>query len=310
MDTLPLVDEGARGRLTSRYGESVETWLEEAPYVLARLGRRWGLRFTGAVPHGSTSLVVRCRTANDREAILKLAPDTSRLRREADAFAIWAGPHVPEVYAADGSLGALLLEAIHPGTMMCESARYPPIGHIAALINALHAVQSPALPPLALRIDQLYASWDRHRRLYPELVDLVPQGLYDRGRRLAARLAGDPSRAVVLHGDLTPVNVLDGGERGLVAIDPTPCIGDPAYDTLDMLAWQASDLATIEARADALASGTGFAADRILDWFAAFGAMFALDIAGVDNWRGRPTQESWHELAAPFLTLASQAPEA
>jgi streptomycin 6-kinase len=30
---------------------------------------------------------------------------------------------------------------------------------------------------------------------------------------------------------LTPSSILDGGaERGLVAIDPAPCLGDPAFD--------------------------------------------------------------------------------
>ncbi|MGZ8761136.1 MAG: aminoglycoside phosphotransferase family protein [Aeromicrobium sp.] len=44
-------------------------------------------------------------------------------------------------------------------------------------------------------------------------------------------LAQRASPSVLLHGDLTPSNILDGGaERGLVAIDPAPCLGDAAFD--------------------------------------------------------------------------------
>ena len=56
---------------------------------------------------------------------------------------------------------------------------------------------------------------------------------------------------MLLHGDLTPVNVLDGGvERGLVAIDPAPCVGDPAFDAIDLVLWRADDAATIATRAE------------------------------------------------------------
>ena len=54
------------------------------------------------------------------------------------------------------------------------------------------------------------------------------------------RLAAEPTPTVLLHGDLTPVNVLDGGpERGLVAIDPAPCLGDPDFDAVDLVFWRA-----------------------------------------------------------------------
>jgi hypothetical protein len=65
---------------------------------------------------------------------------------------------------------------------------------------------------------------------YPELAALIPPDLSERGRRLVTRLAQDGLPIVSLHGDLTPSNILDGGaERGLVAIDPAPCLGDAGF---------------------------------------------------------------------------------
>lgn len=84
----------------------------------------------------------------------------------------------------------------------------------------------------------------------------------------------------VLHGDLTPANILDGGEqRGLVAVDPAPCLGDPAFDVIDLVLWRADDRAAVNARADRLASGTGTSGRRIGEWCSAFAAMTALELA-------------------------------
>jgi len=85
---------------------------------------------------------------------------------------------------------------------------------------------------------------------------------------------------VLLHGDLTPRNILDGGpDRGLVAIDPAPCVGDPAFDAVDLLFWQADDVGSITSRAEHLGPAIGTQAARMLDWCAAFGAMVALELA-------------------------------
>jgi streptomycin 6-kinase len=85
---------------------------------------------------------------------------------------------------------------------------------------------------------------------------------------------------VLLHGDLTPSNTLDGGAaRGLVAIDPAPCLGDAAFDAVDLILWQADDLETVQARAEGLAAATGMAARRMLAWCSAFAAMTALEMA-------------------------------
>jgi streptomycin 6-kinase len=134
----------------------------------------------------------------------------------------------------------------------------------------------------------------------PALVELVPPKLYERGRQLALRLVRHVAPTALLHGDLTPGNVLDGGDsRGLVAIDPAPCLGnDPAFDAIDLLLWQAEDIATIEARAARLAPAIDVDAGRLLDWCAAFAAMTALELAETPNGPREPIQAA--------LTLAFQ----
>jgi streptomycin 6-kinase len=108
---------------------------------LTDLGERWQIEFDSLIQGGSASVVIRCRTANDRSAVM-VCLDRRRVSDEAAELRSWRTVH----------------------------------------------------------------------------------GLYERGRESALRLAAEPSARVLLHGDLTPVNILDGGvARGLVAIDPAPC---------------------------------------------------------------------------------------
>jgi streptomycin 6-kinase len=220
--------------------------------------------------------------ADGRRAVLKASPDRARVVSEAAALHAWHTAHTPAVIALDERLGALLVEAIEPGTPLVLSGTYPAVESIAELLGSLHrdGVPGPSYPTVAQRAADLFDSsvklYDRH----PELTALVPPELYERGRGLAIGLAQHDDPIVLLHGDLTPSNILDGGaERGLVAIDPAPCLGDAAFDAVDLILWQAKDLQTIEARAGQLAAATGLDARRLLAWCTAFAAMSALELA-------------------------------
>ena len=249
--------------------------------MLSDLAERWDLEWGSLIQRGSMSVVIRCRAADGRPAVLKVSPDRARLAHETAALASWRTAHVPAVLAVDQSAGALLIEAIEPGTPLAESETYPSMHRLVALITSLHTdnAPDPSFQPVADRIAHLFDSGTKPYERKPELVELIPPALYERGRRLALRLATDTSSAVLLHGDLTPVNVLDGGARGLVAIDPAPCLGDPAFDAVDLVFWRAKDGDAIAARADQLAPAIGADAHRLLDWCAAFAGMVALEIA-------------------------------
>jgi streptomycin 6-kinase len=299
----PTVDEGARQRLTARFGSDVEGWFDELPGALAALSERWQLELGAPIPRGSVSVVYRCRMADGRGAVLKASPDRARLAFEAAALGAWATRHTPAVIALDEQLGALLIEAIEPGTPLVVSSTYPDLESIAELLSSLHAsgAPDPSYPTVAQRVAYLFDASTMLSDRQPELTALVPPELYERGRRLATRLAQDASPIVLLHGDLTPSNLLDGGaERGLVAIDPAPGLGDGAFDAVDLLCWQADDLETIQARAEQLAAVTGLDVERLLGWCTAFAGMIALELASQET-GPRPRAEA-------LLRLAAQAP--
>jgi len=300
----PRIDARVRGRLTARFGAEVGAWFDELPAILSVLAKRWEIDFGPLIPRGSMSVVIRCLTADRRPAVLKISPDSARLANEATALDRWTTVHTPTVFAVDESVGALLLEAIEPGVSLVDSATYPRLETVSELLTSLHASgdPDPSYPLLAERIAYLFDSGTKPYTRHSELIELVPPELYERGGQLASRLVEDVPPTALLHGDLTPSNILDGGnERGLVAIDPAPCLGDDlAFDAIDLLLWQADDMDVIAARAEQLAPAIGVDANRLLDWCTAFAAMTALELA--------EAPDSSRERIQAALTLASQAP--
>ena len=90
-------------------------------------------------------------------------------------------------------------------------------------------------------------------------------------RELARDLAGSyAGRAALLHGDLHLGNVL-ASARGLVAIDPRACAGDPDFDAVDFVLWDAAGRREAEARIPRLSTDP----DRLLRWCAAFVPLIA-----------------------------------
>ncbi|NUT91783.1 MAG: phosphotransferase [Saccharothrix sp.] len=238
-------------KLITRFGPGVRAWIDALPTLVDTLAARWDLepvrRFTGGTSH-----TLLCRRAGE-PVVLKLTPDPEIARQELDALRAWEpSPRMVRVLDSAVDQGALLLEGLEPGT----PATYDPPAMVE-LLDALHVPPRGDFPTLADRVDFVFALLARRR-----------PGDYSAGHAAAAKLARDDVRPTLLHGDLHLDNVLHAGGRGLVAIDPRPCIGDPASDAADF-AYAAPDLRSgIEALSGAVDG------DRLAAWCAAFADFF------------------------------------
>ncbi|MBB5953471.1 streptomycin 6-kinase [Saccharothrix tamanrassetensis] len=242
---------GVNARLVTRFGPGVVTWVEALPALVSSLCARWGLEPVRELT-GGTSHTLLC-TRGTTPVVLKLTPEPELAVQEHDALRAWEpSPRTVRVVEADLPAGVLLLEGLEPGT----SAVYDVPGMLGVL-RALHIPPPRGFPSLAERVDFLFPLLARRR-----------PGDYSAAHAAAAGLARDRVPQVLLHGDLHPGNVLDAGARGLVAIDPRPCVGDAAADAVDF-AFAAPDLATgIEAMSAAVDG------DRLAAWCAAFSVFF------------------------------------
>ena len=185
----PELDDELRRRLGRRFGSAIESWLDELPPVLGELAERWQIDFESLIPRGSMSVVIRCRTAEGRPTVLKVSPERRRAQDEAAALARWRTAHVPAVLAVDERVGALLIEAVEPGTSLAESMEYPRFDSLAALITSLHTggVPDRSYRPVAERVGHLYKTGRMNYQRRPDLAALIPRELYERGRQRAMR---------------------------------------------------------------------------------------------------------------------------
>ncbi|TME21534.1 MAG: hypothetical protein E6I75_30980 [Chloroflexi bacterium] len=122
---VPGLDDEVRQRLVRRFGDGVQSWLEELPGRLLVLRERWSLEFDSVIPKGSMSVVIRSRTRQGQRAVLKISPDRERVAKEITGLARWSTTHVPTVLRTDPSMGALLMEEIEPGTPLQDSGTRP-----------------------------------------------------------------------------------------------------------------------------------------------------------------------------------------
>ena len=86
------------------------------------------------------------------------------------------------------------------------------------------------------------------------------------GRSHIERLEVDPPQPVIVHGDFDWRNLLRCRERGVVAIDPLACVGDPAYDA-GYWAYAAGDSGR-RARTAEIADALGLDVLRVRAWCA------------------------------------------
>jgi streptomycin 6-kinase len=185
------------------------------------------------------------------------------------------------VWGYDAALGALLLEAIPSETPLSELGTAVELDEVASLIGGLHRSGAPVVADgvvsLAERVEFIFEHWvERHGRRGDQVTRAVPVDRLQRGHELARGLVADAGLPVLLHGDLHPGNVLNGGPvRGLVAIDPRPCVGDAAFDAVDWVFWAVDDPRDWEPRSRELALALGVDHERLWAWCAAFAAMFA-----------------------------------
>jgi streptomycin 6-kinase len=95
----------------------------------------------------------------------------------------------------------------------------------------------------------------------------------------AQALLADPRDVAVLHGDIHHGNVLDGGERGWLAIDPKGLLGERTFDYVNILRNPDAETALAPGRFDrqvALLAGTAsLDRRRLLQWTLAFAGLSA-----------------------------------
>ena len=172
-----VLDDAARGRLLSRFGEGAREWCAGLPRLVEEYCSRWDLRLEHA-QSGSTSRVYfgwqRGRPERpEREIVLKVTPEPPIARAEATALRAWAATsHAVGLLDADPDGGALLLERVRPGTKLWDAGALPPAPEMAELLIGLRAATGDLTAPAATA----QRAHRVHLRAYPLAAHRGPGG--------------------------------------------------------------------------------------------------------------------------------------
>ena len=282
VDFSSPVMESSRLRLAKRFGGLVDQWWLDLPERIFTLSRRWSLVIGDPVGRGNTSLVIRCTLPDGRPALLKLVPDPSVAATEGQALMAWqSSGRVPAVFGTDSAEGALLMEAI-PGEVSLADAQVPiPLREFADVCHAIHKATTAQhlgeFESLGHRVDFMFHRCAARLQGTSKLRPTISFASLDRSHRLARKLSDNTVTPVLLHGDLHAGNILLGGpNRGLVVIDPRPCIGDAAFDAIDFVFWPEGSASEWSHRRDQLALHLQCDADRLWQWCSSVAVVFAL----------------------------------
>lgn len=225
---------------------------------------RWGL-----TPDGEPFETRYCKNwlipvrQGDAPAMLKIATSEHEMAG-ARLMAWWDGDGAPRVLAIDGE--ALLLERVPAGRSLADLAHNggddEAMRILCAVGDRLHAPRARPLPEGLFPL----ASW--FRALAPAAA--THGGILNISLAAAQALLADPRDIVVLHGDLHHNNVLDGGERGWLVIDPKGVLGERTYEYATTLCNPDEALALAPGRlahqAGVIAQAARLERERLLRW--------------------------------------------
>lgn len=209
--------------------------------------------------------------ADGTPAVAKQAPPTIDSVHDADALEAWQGRGASRLLDRTDDR-VTLTERVQPGTPTTDDA-------VVGAALARLWIQPSAVGVDWRRFDVALVNWRRSiERWRSELgVDVAESAL----AAIDEVDVGEPSWRL-LHGDGHHGNILDGGVRGWLAIDPQPLVGPPGYDVATAL-WngpEGLDDAGADARIEVLAGAAGLDPDELRRWVrfrAALSAAWFLD---------------------------------
>lgn len=270
--------------VVSAFGDVGRDWLARLPSLVADAACAWQLQVGAPFePGGNVGWVAPVRRADGSDAVLKVECPGHRNPWAANGLQHWAGRGAARLFDSDGASQVLLLERCVPGTNGDDLDVATANKAVASILAKLHVVEHPAddeFEPLAMLVERSRETmWDWFDRFEPP----VDRGVVAQADELFTSLASSSTDTVLLHGDLGPSNVVLS-ERGWLAIDPYPVLGDRAFDVGHSLS--RCDLRDAREQVALFADRLDLDARRIAGWTFASCVELALECRSVGNAMG------------------------
>lgn len=270
--------------VVSAFGDVGRTWLARLPALVADAAKAWQLQVGAPFePGGNVGWVAPVRRADGSDAVLKVECPGHPNPWAAKGLRHWAGRGAARLFDSDEARQVLLLERCVPGTNGDDLDVTTANQAVASVLAELHAVEPPSddeFEPLAMLVERFRETMrDWFERFEPP----VDRGVVAQADELFTSLTSSSTDTVLLHGDLGPSNVVLS-QRGWLAIDPYPVLGDRAFDVGHSLS--RCDLRDARKHVTFFADRLDLDARRIAGWTFACCVQLALECTSVGNAMG------------------------
>jgi streptomycin 6-kinase len=245
---------------------------------------RWNLTQDGeAITSGRSGSLLLPVLRDGVRAILKVAGDEEEAR--GGALMDWyAGYGAAKVLAHDGP-GVLLERLVGQRDLsaMVRSGQDDKATEIiCSVVAKLHAPRVRLVPESLVPMQVWFRPLDPAALRYG--------GVLTKCATAARALLAEPQDVVPLHGDIHHGNILDGGERGWLAIDPKGVIGERGFDYANLFrnpeACFAGEPGRLQRRVEIVAKAASLEPKRLVTWilaYAGLGAAWTMDSGGRDE---------------------------
>lgn len=254
--------------------DTAARWLTELPTRLGRLVERWDLEIGEPFEPGGVTAWVAPVSADGKPAVLKIVVPHREARDEAPALRAWNGVGAPRLLDDAPDEHALLMERCTPGTPLSDVDDPETIVDVGAeVLSRLWRADTDGheFEPLSAIGEWFADTVDERADRFADESPVDP-GLADLAIEHLRTLPRTADRRVLLHHDLHPGNILLDAERGWLAIDPKPQVGDPAFDPVQLVLQSSDPLEdpdptrTVRRRVERLSVQLDLDADRLAAW--------------------------------------------
>jgi streptomycin 6-kinase len=202
-----------------------------SPALDDSLKTRWAITASALIADTHTSKVYRVRLDDGSTAIVKALKPEGMGELPGMAYLAWRGG-TGSIDMLDRLGNTCLLEDAGETILRSyhgehgEDAANAVITDIVAKLHSPGQTEADGLVPLSQNFRALFAQAAQIGNAFSEPLRFCAQ--------LAERLLSTQTDIKPLHGDLHHDNIVSGGKRGWLAIDPQGLIGDPAYDVANI----------------------------------------------------------------------------
>jgi streptomycin 6-kinase len=278
MNRVNDVSSASKDHIRNLHGDHGSKWLASVRARLDQLSHRWSLQI-GKTSISDAAGIAYAQGAEHGAVVVKLVADQVSFAAELTALDAFDGNATVRLLSSSPDDQAMLLERIRPGqplsSLANDSGDEAATSIAADVVLTMHTAVSASARPTDLQdigregLDAIRT----YRAVQHDSLQPIPANRVARAEGILRELHDSQEHVILLHGDLHHDNILRGGRRPWLAIDPKGRSGDPASELAALIRNPISELgrvpnlrAFLARRIDQLVEQLGYDRVRVHSW--------------------------------------------